>query len=94
MIDKRTIDYLHDLLSEHGEVKSLLSLGDCMVLATMKSSEDVSSVSRHYNFQIFGFDSLIIGKDWISQNCTEAGSQAKSPNQHATYYAEHISKSA
>ena len=75
LIDHQTIDHLHHLLSQHGEVQSLTNLPGgseepqaSMVLATMASEETAKLINQVYGFPVFGFNSVIITQDWLSRH--------------------------
>jgi len=73
MIDDRKLESLRELLSMHGEVIELRPLPEvqnaqCAVLATMESPEIAHSAQARHGFTIFGYDSLIIGDEWIKHH--------------------------
>lgn len=77
MIDEDKKSRLGELLAAHGEVKSISQIptdqhsGTCMLLATMKSPEEASKLHRQFGFQTFGYDSLIIGEEWVMLHFTD-----------------------
>lgn len=77
MIDTHLRNRLSELLALHGELSSLSQIptnhqnGKCMILATMKSQQDAARLQRQFGFQPFGYNSLIIGEEWLTANLIE-----------------------
>lgn len=74
MIDAHLKSKLEEFLAEHGKVQSLTSFSGtrpdepCMILATMEHPQDATRLYQKFDFQLFGFNSLIISETWLESH--------------------------